>query len=771
MVLCQMIKITNNQRLKVKSIFNRWFAILSFICCVPNTDAATFVSYRGITWSFSSDRPTGSFVNGEPWVIGPVTITAISPNPKQSVDGVQHGSMINPVPNAAHGFDSHPSITPSIAYQASLNAALAIPFTLKINDVLVSANSQWVYPTYLKTVCALTVLGTAPPAGSFRPSIFGSDRTVKWNSSQLNWGVLKNYAAVPSTPTKVTIQAQVPPLPWFEWASIWSGNSMQPVDNTADGDKQYGRETAAKFGQVGLWLNTNQPLSDKQPIAIQMVQNGLDIFAYVQNGGGFYHDGGHKCGRKLPLVLAAMMLNDSSLKTMSANPDIFQEDTQTFFVTQADVGRVVNMDYPGYVTSTYQQQDVGMAEWGVRHRWEPYWDNRTWNTGYRSVVGPGMMGPWLAAYLMGAQSVWNHPPAFAYMERYHSISGDGSTFTAEMYGAHKSGAVVVPPINTVATPIIFPSSGNYDSVQFATISTTTPSAIIRYTLNGTTPSTSDSVYSSPLTISGNSTIKAVAYLSGQSPSTMATSVITIGTSPPIFSPVAGVYSTPQSVVLSSSTVGSTIRYTTDGTDPTASSPTYMSPISVPANLVIKAFAQKTGISPSRIVNSNYIIGAIVGNSVWQSVDFAPKSMPFTYSFDMVASENNIDAVVGLSGVSPVVAYADLACIVRFNASGKIDVRNGGSYTALVDYPYSSGIIYTVKITPDIITKAYGVTIAANGGPPINLAQNYGFRTEQSSLSAFTNMSLIATTGSQMVTNHGVVESPPTAPKGLRVIGK
>ncbi len=739
--------------------------------------AASSVSHYGITWTFSSDRPTGTFANGEPWVIGPVTITNINPNPTQSVSGVQHGSMTNPIPNTAFGFDSHPSISSAVSYQAAKNVALSFPINLQVNDVLVSANCQGgAYPTFLKTVCALTVLGSAPPVGSFRPSIFGADRTVKWNVSQLNWAVLKNYTAVASTPSKATIAAQVPPLPWFEWAPIWSGNSLQPKDNTADGDKQYGRETAAKFGQVGLWLNTNQPLADKQAIAIQMVQNGLDIYAYVKHGGGFYHDGGHKCGRKLPLVLAAMMLNDTELKAMAGNPDIFQEDTQVWIVTQSDVGRVIWVAPPGdswYGREflQYRQEDVGMGEWGIRHRWEPIQDNRSWSATYRSVVGPAMMGPWLAAYLMGAQSVWNHPAAFAYMERFHTLAGDGATFTAAMYAAHKQSATITPPPQSAVNPTITPSSGYFDTPQSVTISTTTPSATIRYTLNGVTPGTSDPIYAGPIAVSSTKTIKAVAYATGVDPSGVTTAELAFTAVPPIFGPAPGGYSGAQSVTLTSGTSGATIHYTTDGSDPNTSSPVYVNPVSVTASTTIKAIAVKSGIASSSIATGNYLIGAVVGTPSWASVAFGPRTGAFTYGFDMAASANNIDAVVGLGGVTPVTGYADLACIVRFNSSGKIDVRNGGGYAALVDMPYSVGNVYSVRMIVDTAAKTYSVTVSVNGGVAVLIAQNYAFRLEQASLASFNNMALIATIGSQAVSNHGLVAETPPTPQGLRIRGQ
>jgi hypothetical protein len=687
--------------------------------------------------------------------------------------------MINPVPNTNFGFDSNPAVAP-LQYDATKNVALSFPFTLSPGDVLVSAKSQTYYPTWLKTICALTVLSSPPPSGSFRPGIFGTDRTVKWNVSQLNWSVLKNYAATPSTPSRASIAAQILPLPWFEWSPNWNGNSLQADDNTTDLPfvdgthyRVYGRETAAKFGRIALWLNTNQPLADKQAIAIQMVQNGIDIYEYVQHGGGYYHDGGHKCGRKLPLVLAAMMLNDPDLKTMAGNPDIFQEDTQVWIVNQSDVGRVLWVAPPGdswYGREflQYRQEDVGTAEWGIRHRWEPFSDNRSWSATYRSVVGVGMMGPWLAAYLMGAQSVWNHPAAFAYMERYHPLGGDGETFTAEMYAAHKAGGTIIPPSQSAANPTITPASGYFDSPQSVAISTSTPSATIRYTLNGATPSTSDPVYAGPITVTSTQTIKAITYATGIDPSGVTTAELTFSAKPPSFSPSPGGFSVAQSVSLTSETSGATIRYTTDGSDPSTSSPVYTNPISVTATTTIKAIAIKAGIEPSPITTGAYAIGAFVGSQQWISIGYPPQTTSFTYGFNMTPSATNVDALVGLGGINPVTAYDQLACVVRFNSSGKIDARNGGAYAAVTDFPYSVGGVYTVRIKVDPVAKTYEATVSVNGGVPVVIARNYSFRTEQATLSTFNTMALFAFSGSHTVSSYGLDSATPSKPQGLRV---
>jgi len=78
-------------------------------------------------------------------------------------------------------------------------------------------------------------------------------------------------------------------------------------------------------------------------------------------------------------------------------------------------------------------------------------------------------------------------------------------------------------------------------------------------------------------------------------------------STPTFSPAGGTYSTAQTVTISSATSGATIRYTTDGSTPTASSPIYTSPITVSSTKTIKAFAVKSGLTNSAVATALYTI--------------------------------------------------------------------------------------------------------------------------------------------------------------------
>jgi hypothetical protein len=77
-----------------------------------------------------------------------------------------------------------------------------------------------------------------------------------------------------------------------------------------------------------------------------------------------------------------------------------------------------------------------------------------------------------------------------------------------------------------ATPTFSPAGGTYPSAQMVSINTTTPSAIIYYTTNGATPTTSSAVYSSPITASSTETIKAIAAASGYSISAVGSATYT-----------------------------------------------------------------------------------------------------------------------------------------------------------------------------------------------------------------------------------------------------
>ncbi len=98
-----------------------------------------------------------------------------------------------------------------------------------------------------------------------------------------------------------------------------------------------------------------------------------------------------------------------------------------------------------------------------------------------------------------------------------------------------------------AAPTMSLAAGTYTSTQTVTLADATPGAVIYYTTNGSTPTTASAVYSTALTVSATTTVKAIAAASGYSNSAVSSATYTItgsvstGTSPVSLAAAFNVY--------------------------------------------------------------------------------------------------------------------------------------------------------------------------------------------------------------------------------------
>ncbi|HPS40012.1 MAG TPA: chitobiase/beta-hexosaminidase C-terminal domain-containing protein [Candidatus Cloacimonadota bacterium] len=90
--------------------------------------------------------------------------------------------------------------------------------------------------------------------------------------------------------------------------------------------------------------------------------------------------------------------------------------------------------------------------------------------------------------------------------------------TTTYLGAH----TFTPGMEVVATPVISPVSGVYSTPQTVTITCATASASIYYTTNGTEPTEASTLYTSGFSVSATTTVKAKAYKTGFTASSVAT---------------------------------------------------------------------------------------------------------------------------------------------------------------------------------------------------------------------------------------------------------
>ena len=129
-----------------------------------------------------------------------------------------------------------------------------------------------------------------------------------------------------------------------------------------------------------------------------------------------------------------------------------------------------------------------------------------WTSGVMSDLND-LIDPKWASHILLEKAVSINDSGQILVNGYDTVTG-----LAHAYVLSPSGAEIV------AQPTFSVIPRTYASTQTVTLGDTTPGAIIHYTLDGALPTSSSPTYTSALTISRTTTIRATAYLSGYQPS-------------------------------------------------------------------------------------------------------------------------------------------------------------------------------------------------------------------------------------------------------------
>ncbi len=228
---------------------------------------------------------------------------------------------------------------------------------------------------------------------------------------------------------------------------------------------------------------------------------------------------------------------------------------------------------------------------------------------------------------------------------------------------------------------------------------------------------------------------------------------------PSFSVAGGTYPTPQTVALTSATAGATIKYTTDGSTPTAASPTYTAPINVTATTTIKAYALKQGMTDSPVVSATYTISPLNNSTIPGKIE-AENYNAMSEVQTEACSEGTLD--VGWIDTGDWMDYnVNVASAgtytVQYRVSspyetGQIQLRSGGTVLATTNVPNTGGWQNWQTVTAEVNLPAGSQTLRvysnvggfnlnwlnfiSSSNPTVNLALNKS-ATESGHEAAFT----------------------------------
>jgi hypothetical protein len=250
---------------------------------------------------------------------------------------------------------------------------------------------------------------------------------------------------------------------------------------------------------------------------------------------------------------------------------------------------------------------------------------------------------------------------------------------------------LLPP--AAGAPVFSVGTGHYDSPQTVVITSPTTGAVIHYATGDDVLNDASPVYSSPITISKTTTLKAYAEKDSLRTSDITIATYTIGNQQqkvdtPAFSLPGGHYNGVEQVSIVTKTPGATIYYTTDGSDPNENSSVFAAPIVINDSVTLKAIATKTGMSSSPVISATYVVKASE-NDTGTIIDKLPAP-------ELSIAPNPATDVVRISW-NNMIYTLDGAYLTITDGRGavmrKINIKGGYTYYILNTSTFANGVYF------------------------------------------------------------------------------
>jgi len=379
-------------------------SIFLLLLMINIVQAETSVSQNGITWNFDGDYEVGQFYFGDWWVVGPVTITSVSP----SWDGIRHGSMLDPDASVEAqgyrvGLDMSYSDSLRVKFPITISGVSSLISTIGLDEIQSGGSHEG-----LRSAAVLTVVNDPPSEGSFRPPYVDGEKPI-YHPSQMRFDLLLRLIPPGDVPTSEYTDAFTKAYIDHSPGGGNRGATIHPIEN----GPTYGKGFSVQVSHIALLALLDIP--EAEEMARKLTQLGIDLYhIYLKNehpgGGGFNH------GRKWPVIFAGLMLDHEGMK----NPPLYDVGDINKFVED-------RMTTYGAPTSDYPE---GKPIWGLRCIDDSHGDScivigestqDREEGGYRTCCSSfTWVGQALAARLMGTVDLWNHQAFFDYVDRWVS---------------------------------------------------------------------------------------------------------------------------------------------------------------------------------------------------------------------------------------------------------------------------------------------------------------------------------------------------------------
>jgi hypothetical protein len=432
-----------------------------------DTVMASSVEIEDVRITFSEARPVGHFISGnlglgDPFVIGPTTVTAWTPGPANLSGRDINGAMLNPIPTTSKvGFDGRASGV----YDPAKNAGLSLPITLNPGDTLIIAKSNLLTGAgapagngshAVEKFVLLTCLAEVPFADSFRPqptpNFDGSPKRI-WRWSDVDTSLLGAVEPEPDFPTWASAESAYDRfLP--DIVLGWEKYGVNAVLHTPT----YGRDTAAAEAAGFMMVNcSGSTIEQKKRTLIGQIQRGIDRYSFFKDrldrGAGIgVPEGGWNFARKFPIMFAGRLLGDVDMLNIdqrvtgsntpeklrdpfpSENRSRFAEDGHPVYVDQKIIDATNAPDWdPDYGDTSRPQGPFPQAAYGMPAYFGSGGNSakqrRNMSAGvgyhaYQMIYGMSCSTYALAALMMGLRPQWRYEPFFDYIQ-WHIRITDG----------------------------------------------------------------------------------------------------------------------------------------------------------------------------------------------------------------------------------------------------------------------------------------------------------------------------------------------------------